>query len=271
MRFHALAPIALGICLFAGLAFAPAPQPSVPPAPGRTAPMQSRLDELFNRLDTNGDGVIDRHEQAAAPQVLRQGLRDRHEGNRERAKTPRQRRPMRDLNGPIAHRMRERLQQFDANKDGTLDEQERAAARETVRAKVRERFDKNKDGVLDDDERAMARQAIRHKIIKRFLARQRGLGGHAPPGPRFEKMPRRGPQSMNEGAQPFQNRFMPRQGPPRLPMQHRAQPRFDREPFRGDMPPRLMPPPPDGFQFEDSEFEMPPGDRPSDERFQPQQ
>jgi len=52
-------------------------------------------------------------------------------------------------------------EKYDADKDGKLSEEEKAAAREGVKAKAKEtreenlaKYDANKDGKLDDDERA---------------------------------------------------------------------------------------------------------------------
>lgn len=66
------------------------------------------------------------------------------------------------------------MARFDANHDGILSADERAAAKEQVkarraeirakvRAKVLERFDANGDGKLDDAERAAAKAAIKAK------------------------------------------------------------------------------------------------------------
>ncbi len=70
------------------------------------------------------------------------------------------------------------LEQFDANKDGKLDETERAAAKaarpkgkgkgermskEQRKAKMLEKFDTNKDGQLDETERATMKKAIEAK------------------------------------------------------------------------------------------------------------
>jgi hypothetical protein len=58
------------------------------------------------------------------------------------------------------------LEKYDKNKDGKLDEEERAAARaerggskggDDARKAALEKYDKNKDGKLDEEERAAAR------------------------------------------------------------------------------------------------------------------
>lgn len=62
------------------------------------------------------------------------------------------------------------LEKFDTNKDGKLDETERAAAREATRenrGKLREqalaKFDKDGDGKLNDEEKAAAREAMKER------------------------------------------------------------------------------------------------------------
>jgi hypothetical protein len=58
------------------------------------------------------------------------------------------------------------LKKFDANGDGKLDEQERAAIKARFQA-VRQKFDANSDGKLDEQERAAAREAIKARIQQR--------------------------------------------------------------------------------------------------------
>ncbi|NMO15199.1 hypothetical protein HPC49_01345 [Pyxidicoccus fallax] len=55
-----------------------------------------------------------------------------------------------------------KLEKFDTNKDGTLDESERAAMRaerEKKRQEMVQKFDANKDGKLDEAERQAAHEA----------------------------------------------------------------------------------------------------------------
>ena len=63
------------------------------------------------------------------------------------------------------------LERFDANKDGSLSEDEKAKAREAIKArateaagKARAKFDADGDGTLNDAERAKAREAIKGKV-----------------------------------------------------------------------------------------------------------
>ncbi len=64
-----------------------------------------------------------------------------------------------------------RLARFDADKNGTLDEGERTAAkaavgehREERKEKVLARFDADKDGTLDEGERAAAKAAVGERL-----------------------------------------------------------------------------------------------------------
>jgi Ca2+-binding EF-hand superfamily protein len=77
------------------------------------------------------------------------------------------------------------MKRFDKNKDGKLDEEEKAAAkeynregaagrqgkaREKLGKRALEKFDKNADGKLDDAERAEAAKAIESdpRVVRRF-------------------------------------------------------------------------------------------------------
>lgn len=53
------------------------------------------------------------------------------------------------------------VEKFDTNGDGQIDEAERQAIRETVKARILEKFDANGDGQLDKAERQALREAGR--------------------------------------------------------------------------------------------------------------
>ena len=81
------------------------------------------------------------------------------------------------------------LAKFDANKDGQLDDQEKAAMKEAFEArkaefekKILEKFDANKDGQLDDQEK----DAMKKEFSKRAGQRGPRRHGHGPAthGPR---------------------------------------------------------------------------------------
>ncbi|MFZ5494575.1 MAG: hypothetical protein ACOZE5_04475 [Verrucomicrobiota bacterium] len=96
------------------------------------------------------------------------------------------------MKGPHPRR-EEFIRRFDRNADGKLDETERQAAREEVRAKAREklvrRFDHDGDGRLNDAEKAEARQARKqfrhereHRLLRGYMARRHHLRGVDGPG-----------------------------------------------------------------------------------------
>ena len=84
-----------------------------------------------------------------------------------------------------------RNEQYDLNKDGQLDEQERAAMKADRAAKSQKRklakYDINKNGVLDPDEQAKCdadREARRLKAAERRKAKAaEKAAGAAPPAP----------------------------------------------------------------------------------------
>lgn len=66
------------------------------------------------------------------------------------------------------------LERFDANKDGQLDETERAAARDAMqeqaagrRQEALAKFDKDGDGKLSDEEKAAAKEALKDRAGER--------------------------------------------------------------------------------------------------------
>lgn len=82
------------------------------------------------------------------------------------------------------------MKRFDTNHDGVLSAEERAAAKEEiravrqeirakVRAKMLERFDSNGDGRLDDSERAAAREQMKARMKAHRAAHPTGAGAHA--------------------------------------------------------------------------------------------
>lgn len=73
---------------------------------------------------------------------------------------------------------RARMERFDANQDGALDEAERKAMRAEREAKFEERlakYDANRDGKLDDEERARAHAERSAEHFKQLDANQDGV------------------------------------------------------------------------------------------------
>ena len=66
--------------------------------------------------------------------------------------------------------LRERIQQYDVDGDGQLNEEERTALREARRAYVLEKFDADGDGELNETERQAKREAKRARIVNKFDA-----------------------------------------------------------------------------------------------------
>ncbi len=92
------------------------------------------------------------------------------------------------------------LEQFDTNKDGQLDDNEKSSMKESFEAKkaemkqkFMEKFDANKDGQLDDEEKKAMREAAE--------ARRGEMGGRGPRGPKGHGMGhgKRGPHGMGRG------------------------------------------------------------------------
>ncbi len=99
------------------------------------------------KIDTNGDGVIDRSEAAANPRMAERF--DKLDANKDGRITADER-PQRGAGGGKGGRS-DRMAQLDSNKDGVIDRSEAAKA-----PKFAERFDKldaNKDGRITAEER----------------------------------------------------------------------------------------------------------------------
>jgi hypothetical protein len=121
------------------------------PAPGAGKPANHA------KIDTNGDGVIDRSEAAANPRMIEHF--DRLDANKDGRITADERpqRGMRDGKG--GGQRGERMAQLDANKDGRFSRDELAG-----KDRVLQNFaaiDSNKDGFLSREEMAAHHKARR--------------------------------------------------------------------------------------------------------------
>ena len=136
MKSIAMLAVGLAIAGIAGLTFAQTPQPGAA-KPARHA-----------KVDTNGDGVIDRSEAAANPRMA--GRFDTLDTNKDGRITADERpqRGMRD--GKSGGQRGERMAQLDANKDGRFSREELAGNQ-----RVMQNFgaiDANADGALTREE-----------------------------------------------------------------------------------------------------------------------
>jgi hypothetical protein len=128
--------------------------------------------ELMTRFDQDADGLLDDAERAALKQYLKE--RPTPPAPATVAKAG----PAMKAAAPTPEKFRAQLLElFDRNKDGRLDETERAAAQKfnserggELRDELLKRFDKNGNGRLDDDERPAAQELIRRRIAERTAA-----------------------------------------------------------------------------------------------------
>ena len=135
---------------------------------GRPTPNPEFQERLLQMFDKNGNGELDPDERQAAKETFQKrqaegtgGFFGTKEGSQ-----------------PNPEGMKRLLERFDANKDGKLDETERAAAKaewekrraqgqsstergpmpEKLRQEMLKRFDRDGDGKLSDAERAAAKE-----------------------------------------------------------------------------------------------------------------
>ena len=153
--------------------------------------------EIIKQFDKNGDGVLDESERAAAREEFQ-----RRGGQRgERSAAPPEGRRGGGMNRDDI------IKKYDKNKDGQLDDSERAAAREAIMAQrggqqrggrpegggrgrggfdreaLMKEFDKDGDGQLNEAERQAAMTAMR----ERFQGQGRGPAGRPGGGPQMNR------------------------------------------------------------------------------------
>jgi len=119
--------------------------------------------DITKRFDLDGDGLLDDKERAAAVAFM---------AKQPAAAAPTTGGKGRKGKGADLDNLPERvIARFDTNKDGKLDDTERAEAKKAVSerggGKMREelikRFDQNGNGKIDDDERAAAERAVKKR------------------------------------------------------------------------------------------------------------
>lgn len=115
----------------------------------------------LKRFDKDGDGMLDDAERAAAKTILMQ----------EQAANPPAKTSAKSGRGAPDARRDRMVEMFDKNKDGRLDDEERAVAMNALterggrmRDALIQRFDKNGNGKLDDDEREAAQQFLKQRM-----------------------------------------------------------------------------------------------------------
>jgi Ca2+-binding EF-hand superfamily protein len=135
-------------------------KPGRRPGPDGAPPDRPSREELLKKFDQDGDGKLNKEEQAALREEF---AKTRGQGGTDRG--PRRLPP-------------QILKKFDKDGDGELSEEERGAMREEFakrRAEVMKKFDKDGDGKLNEKERAAARKEMGQ------LLRPDGKPGARPP------------------------------------------------------------------------------------------
>ncbi len=177
MKRPGLSPCLLSATLFLVLGLPEAAAAKKPKASGTTPPAAATGETAtvggaddIKRFDRDGDGLLDDAERAAAKAQLM----------KEPAAPAAAATGGKKNRGTAGEAMRERVvAQFDANKDGKLDDTERAAARKAfgdksgkVRDELLLRFDENGNGRIDPDERAAAAAAVKKRRSGNAVAAQ---------------------------------------------------------------------------------------------------
>ncbi len=167
--------------------------------------------KMLEKFDANKDGQLDDSEKAAAKAEFEKMRAERRGKCGKRGhRGPKRpccggRRGHRHMSPEQKAECRAKfMEKFDANKDGQLDDAEKAAVKANFEAKraemkaafekkMLEKFDANKDGQLDDSEKAAAKAAFEAKRAER-----RGKCGKR--GPKCGRRGHRGPKRPGCGA-----------------------------------------------------------------------
>src|SRR5690606_10690349 len=100
----------------------------------------------------------------------------------------------------------EQIKEFDKDANGELDDAERTAMRDAMRARNEERrkemlakYDADKDGELSADERKAMQAAVQAEMLERFDADKDGELSESERAEMRKTFPRRGPGARGEG------------------------------------------------------------------------
>jgi len=161
LRPRALLALALSAALVSGIAIAQ----QAAPAAQSDAPRQ--------RIDANGDGVIDRSEAAKAPRLAQQfdQLDKNHDGRLSSDERPQMGHRDRGGDGE-GDGMHDRMQQLDTDHDGRISGKEAAAKPELAQRFAR--LDANHDGFLDRSDFQAHKQQARDECFAKADADKNG-------------------------------------------------------------------------------------------------
>lgn len=148
MTRKTLLTLAVLTALAAGTAFAATPASNAPAADGQPAPRA--------KIDSNGDGSVDRAEAAKYPRLAGKfdALDKNKDGKLSKEEMPRHgdRKHGRDGHGARGEGRREAMARLDTDKDGRISRTEAAAGEGRLASRFDE-MDVNKDGFIDRADR----------------------------------------------------------------------------------------------------------------------
>ena len=158
LRPRALLALALSAALASGFAIAQQAAPSAPDASGQ-------------RLDANGDGVIDKTEAARAPRLAAKfdQLDKNHDGRLDADERPQM---QHDGHGGADGGMHDRMRQLDTDHDGRISSKEAAAKPELAQRFAK--LDSNHDGFLDRSDFQAHKQQMRDECFAKADADKNG-------------------------------------------------------------------------------------------------
>lgn len=159
-RQRALLALSLAAALVSGVAIA------------QQSATSSSTDAPRQRLDANGDGVIDKNEAAKAPRLAQQfdQLDKNHDGRLTADERPQMGRG--DRGGSDGGGMHDRMQQLDTDHDGRISSKEA-----TAKPEMAQRFtqlDSNHDGFLDRSDFQAHKQHMRDECFAKADADKNG-------------------------------------------------------------------------------------------------